>query len=225
MSPAWIGLILIPTVIAVFAGWAQKNPNTVEAVPPPAFSTASAERSSADGPSSEASADEVPPRLRWPKFILICPLVLAGISCFGLFTAFTSIFEGEAFDAILSLIFLVAPWAALAWVLWRSYENWYVELWPEGVRYRRATGGEGEFRYCDIQKFTLWKMRNGWNYHIWDVQGRKLGMNATMYDASRLVAQLAHRAQYGFWATPEQLRMALESGVLEAPEVDLADLA
>lgn len=50
-------------------------------------------------------------------------------------------------------------------------------------------------------------------------------MNATMYDASRLVAQLAHRAQYGFWATPEQLRMALESGVLEAPEVDLADLA
>lgn len=161
MSPAWIGLTLIPTVIAVFAGWAQKNPNTVEAVPPPAFSTAPAERSSADGPSSEASADEVPPRLRWPKFILICPLVLAGISCFGLFTAFTSIFEGEAFDAILSLIFLVAPWAALAWVLWRSYENWYVELWPEGVRYRRATGGEGEFRYCDIQKFTLWTMRNG----------------------------------------------------------------
>ena len=112
--------------------------------------------------------------LAHPRSTLVVGLVCAGF--FSVLAVWSALFPGKTGSPLISLFFL--SFAALGVPLVLDYRNARHELTPDGLRYGKLMGGNGQARWADVRQIRFSQSAKWFRMHLAD--GRVIRISAML---------------------------------------------
>ncbi|MFT0846179.1 hypothetical protein VR010_00295 [Actinomycetaceae bacterium L2_0104] len=171
-------------------------------------------------------AKDHPGRVRLPRFVAFIALVVIGCGIVGAYSTIAHPVPDEVLPTRMGALAMVAIGACLLWI----YRNWFIEVHPNRIVFRRFGRCTQTIWYSQIREYRIEDGNGSRSLMIKSVDGTVFHLNISVFDAEALVQYLARleeerrlRAEYeeqqrGAWGSQpgDALQTSQNSGKPEA---------
>ncbi len=131
-------------------------------------------------------AKENPQRIRMPRFVPFVGLAIVGC---GLAALYSSIAHPEPDKILSTRLGATALFAIGTLFLW-AYRNWFVDVRPDRVSFRRFGRRVKTIRYSDIVRYRVEDGNGSRSLMVRSGDGTVLHLNITLFDATPLLQHI-----------------------------------